>query len=325
MRVLFIGPHIRSGMGHVMRRYASFFGAEFCDLKDKPKYDSYDIGFVFILPMENHMKPFRDIFRPICKQIMMMCVCETETVHEDYRKFLEYQPLFCPSEYCRRIFERQFGGDFRLFRHTIDIPKVIFTRTNEPYTFYAIGNCLDYRKNTKMLIEAFIRLERPDCHLLFKATTLATQRVPFKFRNVRVIEDILSEEEMEIVHQSADCYVNCSFSEGVGMGAVEAAARGKPVIITDYGGTKEYLRTPFIVDTKPSTVGMDDFYYTKDMIWSSPTLDTLLRHMRYCVDNNIRTWDHEYLRHINEECRRVGSEYMSDRAFADTTQSVAES
>ena len=34
----------------------------------------------------------------------------------------------------------------------------------------------------------------------------------------------------------SDCYVSFSSSEGVGMGAVEAAIRNKPVIITDYGG-----------------------------------------------------------------------------------------
>ena len=47
---------------------------------------------------------------------------------------------------------------------------------------------------------------------------------------------------MDKIHKSSDCYVSFSSSEGVGMGAVEAALRGKPVIITDYGGAPEYVK-----------------------------------------------------------------------------------
>jgi hypothetical protein len=43
---------------------------------------------------------------------------------------------------------------------------------------------------------------------------------------------LLSDEEMENIHALGDCYVSFSSSEGVGMGAVEAALRNKPVIIT---------------------------------------------------------------------------------------------
>ena len=51
---------------------------------------------------------------------------------------------------------------------------------------------------------------------------------------------------MEDIHAKSDCYVSFSSSEGIGLGAVEAALRNKPVIITDFGGAPEYIKTPYL-------------------------------------------------------------------------------
>ena len=90
---------------------------------------------------------------------------------------------------------------------------------------------------------------------------------------------------MESVHEAGDCYVNCSHSEGVGMGAVEAALRDKPVIITDYGGLKEYVKTPYVVKCSLCPVGADDFLFTKDMLWGKPDMKELVTHMKHAFEN----------------------------------------
>jgi glycosyltransferase involved in cell wall biosynthesis len=119
---------------------------------------------------------------------------------------------------------------------------------------------------------------------------------------VTVINGLLSDEEIENIHRTCHCYVNCSFSEGVGMGAVEAAVRDKPVIITDYGGLKEYIpSTPFVVESGRMLVGQDDFLYTKDMVWGQPVLSSLLDHMRTCARERIMTWDHTRTRELTGE------------------------
>ena len=67
---------------------------------------------------------------------------------------------------------------------------------------------------------------------------------------------------MEDIHSKSDCYVSFSSSEGVGMGAVEAAVRNKPVIITDYGGATEYIETPYTINVNfKNYLGM--IFYTK--------------------------------------------------------------
>ena len=79
------------------------------------------------------------------------------------------------------------------------------------------------------------------------------------------------------------------------MGAVEAALRDKPVIITSYGGLKEYVKTPFVVNADTLVpVGVNDFLFTSDLIWGLPDFKDLIKHMRTCAEQNITTWDHSF-------------------------------
>jgi hypothetical protein len=71
------------------------------------------------------------------------------------------------------------------------------------------------------------------------------------------------------------------------MGAVEAAMRNKPLIITDYGGLKEYVRTPHVVKCTVGPVGFDDFLFTKDMCWGHPSQEELIAAMRTCFAEKV--------------------------------------
>jgi len=293
---------MRAGIGHVTRRYAESVGAEYCELGYKPKDDSYDICFSFILPLPWQIIALKMGYMPICKKTIVMAVCETETVHEWYANLLEFQPVYCPSEFSRKVFQRQFGGDWRLLRHfTPDPPLEKTIVPNRAYVFYTIGNVLDYRKNIKMLLEAFIRLDLPNCILVLKSTTAENQRVPWKFKNVHIIEDLLTDDDLNRLHDSCDCYVNCSFSEGVGMGAVEAAVRDKPVIISGYGGLQEYVKTPYVIETKLGPVGKYDALFIPEMIWGHPSLKSLMDHMKTCYDLKLTYQDHSYTRSLNDD------------------------
>jgi uncharacterized short protein YbdD (DUF466 family) len=82
------------------------------------------------------------------------------------------------------------------------------------------------------------------------------------------------------------------------MGAVEAALRDKPVILSKYGGAVEYINTDYVIDCKMKTVGVDDFLYSAYMLWGDPDYETLKRHMKHAYDNKIRYVDHEYTRNL---------------------------
>lgn len=301
---LFVGPNLLSGIGQVTNRYAILTGGEYCEFGEKPKRARYDVGFAFVLPVEQHLNML-DQLMACCEKKMYMTICETETVHPSYGILVDrYKTLYTPSEFCRDVFRRQFPhGDWRIIRlwQTVyEGPVKSIVPVSDAYTFYTIGNIVDPRKNIKMLLEAFMRLNLPGTRLVLKATC----RVPvtWKFPNVVVINGLLDDASLEDVHRQSHCYINCSHSEGVGMGAVEAALRSKPVIITSYGGLKEYVQTPFVVDASTLVpIGVDDFLFTKDLVWGKPSLDDLMKHMRHCATERITTWNHAFSKDLIDD------------------------
>jgi len=222
------------------------------------------------------------------KNLACMTVCETETVHEDYGLIMkEFKKVAVPSEFCKRVLSRQFpDNEFYVIHAHIPTPKP------KPYVFYHIGNILDPRKNFKNILEAFLRLNNPNTRLLVKAT--CGRDVEIKLPNVEIINGLVSDEEMNKIHDRGDCYVSFSSSEGVGMGAVEAAMRNKPVIITNYGGAPEYIKTPYTIDCELQQLEMDDFLFKKGMTWGKPNPNQLVEFMKNVSEKNVRYMDHTH-------------------------------
>lgn len=294
---LFIGPTLLAGIGQVTKKYADLVGAEYKEIMSEPDKQKYDYGFAFLIPVP-HFLEAADRHLAQCRKTFVMTVCETETVHPAYGELVRrYKTLYVPSEFCREVLSRQFPkGTWKLLRHVATGSPLPPPKT-EKYTFYTIGNMADPRKNISMLLEAFRQLDVPDVRLVLKAT--GKDPVTCHEPNVLIINGLISEEQLETIHSTCHCYVNCSFSEGVGMGAVEAAMRDKPVILTEYGGLKEYVpSSPFIVSCGRTLVGQDDFLYTRDMVWGMPVLSDLVKHMRTCATQRIATWDHSEARKL---------------------------
>jgi glycosyltransferase involved in cell wall biosynthesis len=213
-----------------------------------------------------------------------MTICETETVHEDYGKLFKlFDRIAVPSEFCQRVFKKQFPDTdfFIIHAHVPD---------NRPYTFYHIGNVLDPRKNFNKILETFIRLNKPDARLIVKAT--CKQPININIPNVTIINDLVSNEVMEDIHAKSDCYVSFSSSEGIGLGAVEAALRNKPVIITDFGGAPEYIKTPYTIDCERQELVKDDFLFKAGMTWGKPNANQLMEFMKDVYNKKLRYMDH---------------------------------
>jgi glycosyltransferase involved in cell wall biosynthesis len=301
MKWLFVGPNPLAGIGQVTMRYAELMKGEYCQYDQNPSQTEYDVGFAFFLPVPWQLDRIRTLFSKICKKMIYMTVCETETVHSSYGTLLDISNvIYCPSEFARGVLSRQFPtGDFRILRHWIPDPPMPKCVTDGPaekfyYKFYSIGNLADPRKNIGQLIQAFLDLNLPDARLVLKAT--CRQKIESKWPNVVIINGLVTNEQLDSIHESCDCYVNCSFSEGVGMGAVEAAMRDKPVIISNYGGLKEYVRTPYVIKTGRRKVGGTDFLYEPGMEWGDPELESLKEHMKECHRLKLRYQDHQSTR-----------------------------
>lgn len=309
MKWLCIGPNQFSGIGHVMKKYAQSVHGELCEYGQDPCEGEYDVVFMFMLPVPHFQ--FLERYSRLGKKLLVMTVCETETVHHTYERFRQFKTVLVPSQFCARVLSRQFPSvQWRILHHvTESVPKTVVPK-RLVYTFYTIGNVMDPRKNIKMLLEAFIRMNIPETRLVIKATCM--QPVRWNIPRVTVINSMLDEKQMNTLHDACDVYINCSHSEGVGMGAVEAALRDKPVIITDYGGLKEYVKTPWVVPCTLGPVGLDDFLFEKDMVWGHPDKNELVKHMNQCFMMQVKTWDHSHTRTLVENTVKHLYEYQDD-------------
>lgn len=289
--MIIIGPSLLSGIGQQCLKYTKVFdGATYHELGSE--YPKSDFGLIYILPVQGHVG-YIEYAKKQVTHLACMTICETETVHEDYGLIMKaFKRVAVSSAFCKRVFSRQFPDNefYIVHAHVPDPPR------ERPYTFYHIGNVLDRRKNFRGILEAFVRLNEPNTRLLVKATCHSdvTVRLP----NVEIINGLVSEEEMDALHERSDCYVNFSHSEGIGLGAVEAALRNKPVIITRYGAASEYVHTPYTIECELREVGVDDFLFKKDMLWGNPDIDQLLAFMKHAYDNRVRVMDHAHTKQL---------------------------
>src|SRR5210317_587251 len=289
--MIVIGPSLLSGIGNMGKKYTRLFlpDSKYCVFGDKLPESEH--GLIYMLPIDEHLEYLKYV-RTRVKNLACMTICETETVHEDYGLIMkEFKKVAVPSEFCKRVFSRQFPeNEFYVIHAHVPQPK------EKPYTFYHIGNIMDPRKKFKDVLQAFIRLNEPNTRLVVKATCRSD--VQIQLPRVEVINGLLSDEEMDNLHNRCDCYVSFSHSEGIGMGAVEAALRNKPVIITDYGGAPEYIKTPYKIDCGLQELEQDDFLFKKGMVWGKPNFDQLLEFMKHAYDNRVREMDHEHTKKL---------------------------
>jgi glycosyltransferase involved in cell wall biosynthesis len=156
---------------------------------------------------------------------------------------------------------------------------------------------MDQRKNVNKILEAFIRCEFGDSAILvLKATCL--QQVEIRLPNVLVINGLIPQEDLDGLHLVSDCYVSFSSSEGIGMGAVEAALHNKPVIITDYGGAVEYIKTPYTIHCGLQELPCDDFLFKKGMLWGRPNFDELVQYMKDAYSKKLTYMNHDFTKQL---------------------------
>jgi len=124
------------------------------------------------------------------------------------------------------------------------------------------------------------------------ATGLLVQEILAEYpepAQVCCLNQELTHKQMQILHHIGDCYVSLTHSEGWGLGAFEAAALGKPVIMTNWGGHLEYLRpeTSLLVDYRlvPVQDRLGRASYHPPQRWAQPDLRAAARWMRWVYEH----------------------------------------
>jgi glycosyltransferase involved in cell wall biosynthesis len=80
----------------------------------------------------------------------------------------------------------------------------------------------------------------------------------------------------------SDCFLSLHRSEGFGRGPAEAMLLGKPVIATDYSGTRDFAtsETALLVDYELVPVGPDEYPGASGQMWAEPDIDQAAAAMR---------------------------------------------
>ena len=287
-----IGPNPLAGIGQQGMKYSRMLECPYVVFPEWEKVPEAAVVMIYALPVQYWLDAIPGMKKRF-KKVFLMTICETETVHEDYGKlFDEFDLCLTPSKFCQEIFQRQFPQTrFHVVNAYVDDPGVSVLSykpkdwRNTKYTFYHVGNIADPRKNVNGIIRAFVELfgdKTDQVRLLLKAT--CNQPVSVSAPGVEVINGLLTQEDLDKVHDQGDCYVTFSHSEGIGLGAVEAALRAKPVIMPEYGGGPEYINTTYSIRCGMTRVPRDDFLFKAGMEWGDPDFNMLKKYMKHAFE-----------------------------------------
>lgn len=297
-RFLVVGASQFSGIGQVCLKYVAMlrkihgYDSKFVPFNEAPtSFDDWDRVLMFVIPSSPYFSYLNKIKAHEFKKIELLTVCETDPVHPDYGKLLNYKSkIWVPSEFARDVLKKQFPhGEFGILRHWIPEAKVDETKidpqlskifkTNH-YFYYTIGNMFDNRKNLNGILRAWvdIKLYQKGCLLLIKNTH--PRKLEFTIPGVVIVNGLIDDNHINYIHKKCNCFINFSRSEGVGMGAFEASQWGNKTIITEWGGAKEYVKTKYIIPCKRVALENDDFLFLKGTFWGEPDYDVLKDYMQ---------------------------------------------
>ena len=110
-----------------------------------------------------------------------------------------------------------------------------------------------------------------------------------KYPPIYLLPDMLTEDEINGLHERGDCYASLDRGEGFGIGPFMAGAFGNPIVVTGFGGVTEYAKqdTSYLVNyTLTPVYGMPwSPWYRGDQLWAEPDVKNGADLMKFVYDN----------------------------------------
>lgn len=218
---------------------------------------------------------------------------ELSRAPEAWRDRLSYiHEVWAPTEFVAESFGAIFDGPIKVVPPCIEFPAPDPERIRsirlDPGHFHFLFS-FDYfsfpqRKNPVAVVRAFLAAF-PDpttpVRLIIKSVGPMEQyedvseelRAAAHFDSrIEILHESLPRADMLALLASVDCYTSLHRSEGFGLGMVEAMLLGKPVIGTDYSGSRDFLveETGYPIPYVLRKVGPKDYVYPEDQVWAQP-------------------------------------------------------
>jgi glycosyltransferase involved in cell wall biosynthesis len=184
------------------------------------------------------------------------------------------------------------------------------------FVFYSIFEWQD-RKNPGGLMHAFLRAfpQEDDAVLVLKTNPGAAVEAKAVLQRIRALMPVRgrivlyceawSEAQIGALHARGDCYLSLHKGEGWGYPLFEAAARGKPVVATNYAGPRDYLdpERHWLVRSRSAPVRQHYRFYRSSMRWAEPDLGHAAEGLRWIYENR--------------DAARAGASQAAQRLVAD--------
>jgi GT2 family glycosyltransferase/glycosyltransferase involved in cell wall biosynthesis len=185
----------------------------------------------------------------------------------------------------------QLGGGFTKLRYGLPEDSFVF------YFSFDAASHID-RKNPVAVVRAF-NVAFPDretkVHLLLKTMNVELgvplwkelQKEVAGNARITILTDRMSREEVLGLNLACDAFVSLHRSEGFGRCVAEAMAYGKPVIVTNYSGTRDFARegTACIVDYHLVPVPAGAYPFCDNQVWAEPDIGHAAALMRRIADD----------------------------------------
>jgi len=242
-------------------------------------------------------------------------VWETSKLHQSWIPACnKANEIWLPCDWNMQVF-KDSGVTTPLYKvpHAINVPDLsvlpdfnLDSIPQDSFVFYSIFQWQE-RKNPYSLLSAFVsgfsgvedvvlvmktyRHDQANDRELIKNLVLEFRKhfnLPHYPKMFLIVEN-MSRDGIMALHKRGDCFVLLQRSEGWGLPHFEAAACGKPVITTAYGGQTEFLKedNSYLVDYQLCPVGGMSWspYYTADQFWAEADIKQAIEKMREVYNN----------------------------------------
>ncbi len=246
-----------------------------------------------------------------------------ETSNINYTKFPCFINLLDEFWYLNSFYEKSITIPDKKILQPIDLSiykrnytKIKFKKYNENYKFYTICE-LSKRKNISNLIRTYystfnyndnvtlvLKLTHPIMSPLEIRKTImdhcmeiAQKSKKYKtfedYPKIEVISEYLTEDQIFGLHQSCDCYVSCSYGEGINYPMLDAGGFKRKIISSNNFDVYNEIVNATRVNTVKEYVfdQMETFadYNSCNETWSSFDQIDMSKKMRECYEKNLST------------------------------------
>lgn len=205
-------------------------------------YHGQNIGFCYHYP--EHVVKLKTPYK------IIYTMFESTKMPDDWGKYLKMANLvLTPSQFCADIMQKQFGITAKVVPHGYSKNDFSYIERQEDDVFTFLHyDAFKYRKGWDIVFNAFTKEFADDEPVKLILKTTQPQTLPFhEYKNIEVVRQVMSRNEMRALMARSDCFVYPSRGEGYGLPPLEAAATGMQVITVNAHGIAQYFNSKFMV------------------------------------------------------------------------------